>query len=147
MEIVIAAVVVMVGLIAGSVVLSRSRAGRHAPAAANGANGVNGDLNTEALDRRRVDLDRRASDLERRERDLDSRDRSLDGERAELERVRAEHTRALERAAGLSAGQAKHALLKEIEDQARHESARIVRQIEEETKRDAERRARWRARA
>jgi ribonuclease Y len=135
-------VVVMVGLIAGSVVLSRSRAGRHAPAAANGANGVNGDLNTEALDRRRVDLDRRASDLERRERDLDSRDRSLDGERAELERVRAEHTRALERAAGLSAGQAKHALLKEIEDQARHESARIVRQIEEETKRDAERRVR-----
>jgi ribonucrease Y len=56
--------------------------------------------------------------------------------------VRNDATRALERASGLSAGQAKQALLKEIEDQARHDSVRIIRQVEEETKRDAERRVR-----
>ena len=56
--------------------------------------------------------------------------------------MRADATRALERASGLSAGQAKQALLKEIEDQARHDSVRIIRQVEEETKRDAERRVR-----
>jgi ribonuclease Y len=56
--------------------------------------------------------------------------------------VRSDATRALERASGLSAGQAKQALLKEIEDQARHDSVRIIRQIEEETKRAAERRGR-----
>ena len=50
--------------------------------------------------------------------------------------------RELERASGMSASQAKHHLLKELEDQIRHDSARLVRQIEEETKRDADRRVR-----
>ena len=43
---------------------------------------------------------------------------------------------------GMSASQAKQLLLKELEDQIRHDSARRLRQIEEETKRDAERRVR-----
>ena len=43
---------------------------------------------------------------------------------------------------GLSASQAKQILLRELEDQIRHECARKVRQIEEETKRDADRRVR-----
>ena len=50
--------------------------------------------------------------------------------------------RELERLAGLSAGQAKQLLMRELEDELRHESARVIRQVEEETKHDAERRAR-----
>ena len=73
---------------------------------------------------------------------MERRELELETTRRELEALREEHTRALERASGLSAGQAKHALLKEIEDQARHDSTRIIRQVEEETKRDAERRVR-----
>jgi ribonuclease Y len=60
----------------------------------------------------------------------------------DVARLRDERTRALERAAGLSPGQARQALLKEVEDQARHDSVRVIRSIEEETKRDAERRVR-----
>src|SRR5205807_8482083 len=48
----------------------------------------------------------------------------------------------LERVAGLSAARAKELLLQEIEEQAKHDSARRIRQIEEETKREAERRVR-----
>ena len=44
--------------------------------------------------------------------------------------------------AGLSAGQAKQILLKELEEELRHESARLIRQVEEETRHDADRRAR-----
>jgi len=87
-------------------------------------------------------LDRRTEEIEKRERDLETRAAQLDGQREELDKLRDEHTRALERVAGLSAGQAKNALLKDVEDQARHDSARIIRQVEEETKRDAERRVR-----
>ena len=43
---------------------------------------------------------------------------------------------------GLSAGQAKQILLRELEDELRHDSARLIRQVEEETRRDADRRAR-----
>ena len=44
--------------------------------------------------------------------------------------------------AGLSSQRAKQLLLEEIEDGARHLAARRIRQIEEETKREAERRVR-----
>ncbi len=43
---------------------------------------------------------------------------------------------------GLSAARAKQILLKEVEDQAKHDAARRIRQIEEETKREADRRVR-----
>jgi ribonucrease Y len=49
---------------------------------------------------------------------------------------------ALEQVAGLPVSRAKQLLLQEIEEQAKHDSARRLRQIEEETKREAERRVR-----
>jgi ribonuclease Y len=95
-----------------------------------------------SLDRRSDELERRSDELHRRELELEQFAARLETERAQLDRLHEEHTRALERVAGLSAGQAKQALLKDVEDQARHDSARIIRQVEEETKRDAERRVR-----
>jgi ribonuclease Y len=129
MEVVIAGALLMVGLIVAAVVLGQGR--RHPVTTSPGIPEVE-----------RAALDRRATGIERRERELEELETGLAAEREQVTRMRAEQERALERVAGLSAGQAKQALLKEIEDQARHESARLVRQIEEETKRDAERRVR-----
>jgi ribonuclease Y len=150
MELVIAAVVLAGGIVAAAIVF-----GRHTVATADGgAEQVaagDGELRqreeqlvrsaerSQSLER---SLDRRSTDIERRERELEALAAALEHERAELARLQDEHTRALERVAGLSAGQAKQALLKDVEDQARHDSARIIRQVEEETKRDAERRVR-----
>ena len=55
---------------------------------------------------------------------------------------RQELERSLEQISGLSAGRAKQLLLKEVEEQTKHDAARRIRQIEEETKREAERRVR-----
>lgn len=77
-----------------------------------------------------------------RERVLEERALVLDGEREQLLTARNEQLRVLERVAGLSAGQAKQALMRELEDEVRHDSARLIRQVEEETRRDADRRAR-----
>jgi ribonuclease Y len=94
---------------------------------------------TQALE---AQLDRRGADLDRREAELERRDQHLRANAAALEKLRVERESALERIAGLSAGQAKQALLKDVQDEARHESVRVLRQVEEETKRDAERRVR-----
>jgi ribonuclease Y len=139
MEFVIAGALVMVGLIAAAGVAGRARSSGAADPGSNGAGNAEAE---QRLADQSSSLDRRLADIERRERQLADRERTIEDEKLELGRLQAEHTRLLERAAGLSAGQARAALLKEIEDQARHESARIVRQIEEETKRDAERRVR-----
>ena len=80
--------------------------------------------------------------LEVRVSELDAREQSLEARLPEAEEVYERHVRELERLSGISASQAKHLLLKELEDQIRHDSARLVRQIEEETKREADRRVR-----
>jgi ribonuclease Y len=87
-------------------------------------------------------IDVRLADIDRRERSLDDRARNLDNQADRLKAAKQEHQRELERIANLSAGQARQLLMRELEDQLRHDSAVRVRQIEEETRRDAERRAR-----
>jgi ribonucrease Y len=87
-------------------------------------------------------LELREQELAGRERSLDDRQRNLEQDRARLKEARREQIRELEQIAGLSAGQARQLMLRELEDELLHDRARVVRQMEEETKRDADRRAR-----
>jgi ribonucrease Y len=87
-------------------------------------------------------IDGRLQQLDERERSLEDRARNLDHSVEKLKEAKRDQVRELERLSGLSAAQAKQILLRELEDELRHESARVIRQVEEETKRDAERRAR-----
>jgi ribonuclease Y len=139
---IIAGALVAAGLLGAAFLVSRGRG----PAAAPGADTPRRTADLELAEQRALAreaaLDRRAAELEKRAAELEQREAAMARERQDCDSVRADATRALERASGLSAGQAKQALLKEIEDQARHDSVRIIRQIEEETKRDAERRVR-----
>jgi ribonucrease Y len=80
--------------------------------------------------------------LLKREETLRTAEAKLVEERAALSGEREELTRELERISGISAARAKQLLLKDVEDDARHDAARRIRQIEEETRRDAERRVR-----
>jgi ribonuclease Y len=76
------------------------------------------------------------------EQDLAHRLAEVEAERAKLEQQRAEHLRNLERLAGINAAQAKAQLLRELEDDVRHDAAKQIRDIEDEARRDGERRAR-----
>ena len=73
---------------------------------------------------------------------LGDRERLLADKTSALEEAREQQILALERVAGMSASQARQQLLKELEDQTRHDRAKVVRAVEEETKRDADRRVR-----
>jgi ribonuclease Y len=145
MEIIGAAALIAVGIVAAAVLYGRAHGAGAAPAApaaarppvAGAAVVVGAELpeRTAAVAQREAGLARRETELARREAELEKERQAAIGARQDLER-------ALERVSGLSAGRAKQMLLKELEDQTRHEAARLVRQIEEETKRDAERRVR-----
>ena len=96
----------------------------------------------ERLHGKESSLEGRSQQLAERERSLDDRQRNLDHAKEELKEAKSRQLRELERVAGLSAGQAKQVMMRELEDELRHESARVIRQVEEETRRDADRRAR-----
>src|SRR5947209_9429804 len=87
-------------------------------------------------------VDRRLAELARREQALDDRARNLDDGAERLKQAKADHMRELERIASLTSGQARQVLLRELEDEIRHDGARLVRQVEEEARRDADRRGR-----
>jgi ribonuclease Y len=133
MQIIGAAALIALGIVIAALVYGRTHRG---PRAAFATPGPTDTAGAEAQLRERRD------ELARHEETLRRKELELERERHELELSQQKHERQLERVSGLSVAQAKQLLLKEIEDQARHDAARRLRQIEEETKRDAERRVR-----
>jgi ribonuclease Y len=87
-------------------------------------------------------LDGELRKLEQRSAGLDEARAALDAQRAELARLDDERRAVLERAAGLTAEQAKTELVTTIENQAKREAALLVREAETQARRDGEERAR-----
>ena len=138
MELIVPAVIVAVAILAAAIAFVIGTRQRHAGPAPT----ILPLVEREELVRIEERLNARGEDLDRRARELDDQTRALEAEREQLTRRRLEHEQALEQISGLSAGQAKQKLMAVITDQVRHESAREIREIEEHTKRDAERRVR-----
>jgi ribonucrease Y len=82
------------------------------------------------------------SDLERRLQALADRERTLDQQAEELKRQRRVQRRELEKISGLSVTQAKQLLIADVEGEAKAQASVELKKVEEETKREAERRAR-----
>ena len=87
-------------------------------------------------------LDGELRKLEQRSAELEGTRAGLDAQRAELARLDDERLAVLERAAGLTAEQAKTELVATIENQAKREATLIVREAETQARRDGEERAR-----
>jgi ribonuclease Y len=154
MNIVFAAAVIAAGFVLAALLFGRMRAANGAGAfVAMPTKAAAGDsqlvqrredvARTEArLQSREETLDVTRAELARREQRLAAQEGALEGELVLLAASREAHERELERISGMTVSQAKQALLKEVEDQARHDAARRLREIEEQTKREAERRVR-----
>jgi ribonucrease Y len=87
-------------------------------------------------------LDGELRKLEQRSAGLEEARAGLDAQRAELARLDDQRREVLERAAGLTAEQAKAELVATIENQAKREAALLVRDAETQARRDGEERAR-----
>ena len=94
------------------------------------------------LQQRQEALDRRFDSIENRERKLNQRQSQLDRLRAKLEKLHQERLAELEKISSLSREEAKELLLKTVEEKARQDMARVIRQVEAQAREEAERRAR-----
>ena len=94
------------------------------------------------LAEREARLDTEFGKLDERSAALDQVRRDLDERRSELERLDEERRAVLERAAGLTADQAKAELVAGIQNQAKREAVLLVRETENAARRDGEQRAR-----
>ncbi len=95
----------------------------------------------EAIDKRIESVDKRESDLSRREQSLKAREKNLDDKAAECDRHVDEARRQLEQVAGMTREEAKKNLIDQMVDEAKHESGKRIRLIEEEAKEEAVRKS------
>jgi ribonuclease Y len=91
----------------------------------------------EAIDKRIEGVDKREGELLRREQSLKSREKNIEEKAAENDRQIDEARRQLEQVAGLTREEAKKNLIDQMVDEAKHESAKRIRVIEEEAKEEA----------
>lgn len=87
-------------------------------------------------------LDRKLEALERKEESITRKERELEAAKEELAKLHAEQRAELQRISGLSSEEAKALLLRDIENEMRHEAAVMIRDIEAQAKEEADRRAR-----
>ena len=86
-------------------------------------------------------LDKKTENLERKEHTLTTKMKSLEARELELTEIKEKQLAELEKISGLSQEEAKDIIMKSIEDQARHDAAIMVKEIEQEAKENAERNA------
>ncbi len=88
------------------------------------------------------DLDRRLTDVVRREQSVSDRETHVRELQEQLKQAKDAELKELERISGMTVDQAKSHMLARSEELVRHELARSVRQLEEEARNEAKRRAR-----
>ncbi len=86
-------------------------------------------------------LDGKSDQIEKREKTLQHRELENQEKEEELKREQDRHKKELERISGLTTEEAKQLLLKNLENDVRFESIRLINKIEEEAKRTAEKKA------
>lgn len=86
-------------------------------------------------------LERKAESLERREANLHRQEEEIQRIKQNLEELKHKQVAELERLSGLSTEEAKALLLKNVEEEIRHEAAMLIKQIETEAKEEADKRA------
>ena len=86
-------------------------------------------------------VEKKADSLEKREAGLQQREDALNKRSAEVDALYDKGIQELEKISGLTSEQAKEYLLKSVEDDVKHDTARLVKELENRAKEEADRKA------
>lgn len=87
-------------------------------------------------------LDRKSEALEKKEVALHLKEQELDSEKEQISQILKQQLAELERLSGLTVDEAKAIILKQVEDEVKHEAAMMIKDIENQAREEAEKRAR-----
>ncbi len=86
-------------------------------------------------------LDKKSDALEKKEAKLNVKIAELDKQMQEVETIKSSHLQELEKISGLTTEQAKEYLLKSVEEDVKHETAVLVKELDRKAKEEADKRA------
>ncbi len=90
---------------------------------------------------REENLDKKSDALEKKEASLSAREADIVKRKAEIDELSSKRLQELERISGLTSEQAKEYLLKTVEDEVKHETAVMIKELESRAKEEADKRA------
>ena len=86
-------------------------------------------------------LDKKAEAIEKREAGFTAKEEQLKAREAKVEELSKQRVQELERISGLTSEQAKEYLLKTVEDDVKHDTAKMIKEMEAQAKEEAEKKA------
>ncbi len=98
--------------------------------------------NERRLQQKEENVDKKLEQIERREQSLASREDALAKKKEEVNKLNEQRVRELERISGLTSEQAKEYLLKVVEEEVKHETAVMIKEMDMRVKEEAGKKAR-----
>ncbi|HIX15423.1 MAG TPA: ribonuclease Y [Candidatus Hungatella pullicola] len=86
-------------------------------------------------------LDKKSEAMEKREASLTAREEALNRRNSEVESLYEKGIQELERISGLTSEQAKEYLLKSVEDDVKHDTAKLIKELDNKAKEEADKKA------
>jgi len=93
------------------------------------------------IQQKEENVEKRSEAIERKEQSLSAREENLNKKSEEVAKLNQQRLQELEKISGLTSEQAKEYLLKIVEDDVKHESAIMIKNMEAEAKEEADKRA------
>ena len=93
------------------------------------------------IQQKEENIDKKSDAIEKKEMSLASREESLNKMREEVSKLNEQRVQELERISGLTSEQAKDYLLKIVEDEVKHETAVMIKELESRAKEEADKKA------
>jgi len=93
------------------------------------------------IQQKEENIDKKTEQIERKEQSLNSREEAMAKQREEIAKLNEQRVQELERISSLTSEQAKEHLLKIVEEEVRHETAMLVKEIESRAKEEADKKA------
>ena len=86
-------------------------------------------------------IDKKADAIEKKEASLNAKEEELSKQKEDIAKLNEQRVQELERISGLTSEQAKDYLLKIVEDEVKHESAMLIKEMESKAKEEADKKA------
>ncbi len=93
------------------------------------------------IQQKEENIDKKTDAIEKKEAGLVEREKALEKEKIEISKLSEQRVQELERISGLTSDQAKEYLLKIVEDEVKHETALMIKELDTRAKEEADKRA------
>ncbi len=97
--------------------------------------------NERRIQQKEENIDRKTESIEKKEASLNAKEESLNKQKEQIAKLNEERVQELERISGLTSDQAKDYLLKIVEEEVKHETAVMVKELESRAKEEADKKA------